>query len=380
MDSVRLRASWHSLTAHGGQVPLFFYSTLFLANPDIRQMFPAAMAGQRDKLMAALGNVVANVDTLDAAVPFLQQLGRDHRKFAVTAEHYPAVGHALLATLAHFLGEEWTNELADDWAAAYKLVADVMMAAAQQRAHAEPAWWEAEVIAHERRTLDVAVLTVRTEPAIPYLAGQSVAVETALRPRVWRYYTPANAPSPDGTIELHVRLVDGGPVSSALVQAVGVGDVLRLGAPVGTNLTVSHSRDVVFVAGGTGLAPFKALLGQFAGEPFRRRVHLFAGARSGREFYDLAALSEWQRALPQLTVVRAVSEDPRFPGEHGDVADVAARYSSWPDQEIYVCGSPEMVAAGRNRLRAAGVGAERIHCEDFTTYAGPTELSTKDQL
>ena len=66
------------------------------------------MANQRDKLVGALGRVVSNVDDLDSVVPVLQQLGRDHRRFAVVRDHYPAVGQALLATLEHFSGTDWT--------------------------------------------------------------------------------------------------------------------------------------------------------------------------------------------------------------------------------------------------------------------------------
>ena len=69
-------------------------------------MFPPSMAAQRDRLVAALGAVVANVDNLDAAVPFLQGLGRDHRKFAVEPGHYPAVGASLLALLLVLLVPE----------------------------------------------------------------------------------------------------------------------------------------------------------------------------------------------------------------------------------------------------------------------------------
>jgi hemoglobin-like flavoprotein len=46
-------------------------------------MFPIQMSGQRDKLVAALGAVVSSVDELDKVIPLLEQLGRDHRRFAV---------------------------------------------------------------------------------------------------------------------------------------------------------------------------------------------------------------------------------------------------------------------------------------------------------
>src|SRR5207253_2540534 len=146
--------------------------------------------------------------------PILQQLGRDHRKFGTVAEHYPAVGASLLATLEHF-DDGWNAELAGDWTAAYQLVAKVMIEAADEAAD-QPAWWDADVVAHERRTFDVAVLKIRPRAEFDYIPGQSISLESNLRPRLWRYYSPATAPRPDGVLELHVKARDGGPVSSAL--------------------------------------------------------------------------------------------------------------------------------------------------------------------
>src|SRR6185503_16280256 len=168
-----------------------------------------------------------------------------------------------------------------------------------------PPWWEAEVIGHERRGFDIAVLRLRPDPAYPYRAGQSMQVEAPLRPRVWRPYSPANAPHADGTIDLHVKAVPGGQVSNALVNSVMPGDVLRLGSPVGNRLTLDGDtgRNLMLLAGGTGLAPLKALVEELAASDKPRRVTLFAGARTDPDLYDMPALERMQRALPWLTVV-----------------------------------------------------------------------------
>ena len=99
MDIPAMRASFAKAAAAGDEAPLYFYSHLFLSHPETRQMFPVSMAHQRDRFFTALGDVVTRVDDLDALVPILQQLGRDHRKFGTLAAHYPAVGASLLATL-----------------------------------------------------------------------------------------------------------------------------------------------------------------------------------------------------------------------------------------------------------------------------------------
>jgi NAD(P)H-flavin reductase len=352
-------------------------------------MFPIGMTGQRDKLLRALGQIVSKVDDLPSLVPFLQQLGRDHRRFGIVAEHYPHVGASLLATLRHFSGPAWSADVESDWNAAYSLVAKVMLEAADEDALASPAWWNGQVVAAERRRFDIAVLRILPDRPLPYTPGQSVALEVPSRLRHWRYYSMANAPRPDHTVDFHVRLVDGGPVSPVLVRATGPGDRVRMGAPVGTlTLDESSGRDVLLVAGSTGLAPLKAILEQIAGRPAPPRVHLFFGARDRDGLYDLEDLSKRAAVLPWLTVVPAVSDEPapdesgghgfsallgsgggRGPGpegiEHGDLPDVVARRGPWPGHDAYVCGPAAMTETAVDRLIAAGVARDRIRLETF---------------
>ncbi|WP_051468194.1 globin domain-containing protein [Actinomadura oligospora] len=311
MDAQRLKENFAQVAQHGDAVALFFYSDLFLRNPHLRDMFPIGMSGQRDKLLRALGQIVSNVDDLGELVPFLQGLGRDHRKFGIIAEHYPHVGASLVATLRHYSGASWTPELEADWVAAYDVVSHVMLEAADQDGMAAPAWWSGEVVAVERRRFDIAVLRVRPDQPLPYAPGQSVAVELPQRLRHWRYLSMANAPRPDNTLDFHVRLVDGGAVSPVLVRSVQAGDRLRMGAAVGTLvLDESSHRDVLMVAGSTGLAPLKAILEQLAQRQTPPRTTLFFGARTRDALYDLPHLAELAGGHPWLTVVAAVSDEP----------------------------------------------------------------------
>ncbi len=371
VDAAGLKKNWEAVARHGDQVPLFFYSTLFLTHPYTRGMFPVSMAAQRDKLVGALGRIVSNVDNLDAVIPVLEQLGRDHRKFAVVRDHYPAVSAALISTLEHFSGPDWSVELARDWEAAFAVVANVMIEAAESDA-ARPAWWEATVVAHELRTVDLAVLRIRPHRPLEYRPGQAISLETPVRPRLWRYYSPASIPGEDGAFELHVRLVDGGPVSTALVHATQVQDVLRLGPPVGERLTLdcSEDRDLVLVAGGTGLAPMKALVQHLVAiGGGGRRVHLFWGARFHHELYDLPALHALTDEPDWIRLVPCVSEEAAMGGfvEAGTAVEVALRHGPWPDHELYVCGSPPMVRGTVEALEQAGVRPDRIHVDDLGT-------------
>jgi NAD(P)H-flavin reductase/hemoglobin-like flavoprotein len=367
VDAQGLKDNFAQVAQHGDAVALFFYSDLFLRNPGLREMFPVGMGHQRDRLLSALGRIVAQVDNLAELVPFVRQLGADHRKFGVEALHYPEVGQSLVTTLRYFSGAAWTETLAKDWTDAYTLLAKVMVEAAEEDATQRPAWWNARVVAHERRRFDLAVMRVVTDRPLPFQAGQSVAVEVPARPRTWRYYSMANAPRPDNTLDFHVRLVDGGPVSPVLVRGTAPGDWLKLGPPVGTMTFDERSgRDVLLVGGSTGLAPLKALLERIALSSAPPRVHLFFGARTAEGLYDLEDLTKRAAGSPWLTVVPAVSDDHAEGAvEQGALADVVARHGLWRDHDAYVCGSPAMVDATTERLAGLGLGMDRIRSDKF---------------
>lgn len=146
MDVDLLELSWDHVASYGDEVPLHFYSGLFLAHPELRDLFPERTSKLRAHLLATLNMTVRSARNLDAVVPRLEQLGRDHRGFGAIAEHYPVVVDQLLATLEHFLGDEWSDDVAATWRQALELVADVMQRAAAEADKAgEPPSWSATV-------------------------------------------------------------------------------------------------------------------------------------------------------------------------------------------------------------------------------------------
>jgi ferredoxin-NADP reductase/hemoglobin-like flavoprotein len=366
VDAARLKTSFAHVAESGDEVPLFFYSYLFLRHPGTRSMFPPGMAAQRDRLVGALARIVADVDQLDTLVPFVEQLGRDHRKFQVAPEHFPAVGEALLATLRHFLGDGWTDDLAADWAAAYGIVSDVMIKAAEEADGQAPASWQARIVEHDRRRPDVAVIRLIPDQPVPYLPGQSVSVQTPHRARLWRFYSPANAPREDGGIELHVRAIDGGWVSSALVAAAAVGDGLELGSPVGElHLDPGSDADVLLLAGGTGLAPLLAMAEQALHTGPRRRVHLFHEGGTEADLYDRVRLERLAAAYPDLRVTLTARRGPVRHAIPGTGADAAVRQGRWGGHDVYVCGSDEMVTFTTDTLLRNGIDPARLRTETF---------------
>ncbi|MGN9844085.1 globin domain-containing protein [Nonomuraea sp. H19] len=357
-----VKESFSVVEPHADKATAYFYGRLFAENPHLRAMFPPAMDVQRDRLFNALTRIVWSLDSPDSLAGFLGQLGRDHRKYGVIAEHYTAIGNALLATLRRFAAAVWNHEIEAAWVTAYTAAANLMIESAESDSGVSPAWWLAEVIDHERRYRDIAVITLRPTQLLPYLPGQYVNVQTARWPRVWRTFSIANAPRPDNTIRLHVRSVPGGWVSTTLIRHTRIGDTLLVGPPMGT-MTPREcgERDVLCVAGGTGLAPLKAIIESIIASGRRPNIHLLYGARTAEELYDLPDLIRMESSFPWLRVLPVVSDQPSYDGMRGHLPEVTQRFHSWAEHEVYVCGPSAMVNETVRRLQIDGVPLSRIH-------------------
>ncbi|MBO4163127.1 FAD-binding oxidoreductase [Micromonospora antibiotica] len=217
----------------------------------------------------------------------------------------------------------------------------------------------ARVIDHDRPCPGIAILTLRPWSRLAYRPGQAVPVHIAHHPGRWRWYSPANAPRRDGTIELHVRAVAAGTVSASLVHEVRPGDLSHLGPPRDTGLHLRDG-DLLLVAGGTGLAPLRALVEQVAATPEGHRVTLIAATRTFTELYDAVTLDTLQQAHDWLTIVPAFSHDPHAaPAEQGDALTLAL-YHHQPHHQVYVCGPPALLDDARRWLPLAGVPEDRL--------------------
>jgi NAD(P)H-flavin reductase/hemoglobin-like flavoprotein len=361
-----IRESYAQVQPRAEEAIRFFYAMLFAVAPATRELFAANMEVQRSRFWRALVHIVQNVDRADELVPFLHQLGRDHRKFGVLPQHYDAMGTALVTTLKQYAGATWTPQVEHAWRDAYGLIAKTMQEAAE--AEPGPAWWTARVIDHQRLTWDLAVIQLTPDRPVPYRAGQYVSVEVPQRPRLWRYLSPANTPRPDGSIEFHVRAVPGGAVSRSIVGHTQVGDTWRIGAPMGV-MTVNREsgRDVVMVAGGTGVAPLRAIIEELAQWGENPEVTIFLGGRTRSDLYDLDTLAAIAATNPWLTVIPVVESYQRLAGvERGTLADVVTRFGAWPNRDVLICGSPTMIRATVSRMLVAGTPLDRITYDPFT--------------
>lgn len=355
-DAVLIRRTMAEVGPVANKVTSYFYALLFVRHPDLRSLFPAAMDTQRDRLLKALLTAAEHIDNTPVLVDYLQNLGRGHRKYGTRPEHYPAVGECLIGSLSRFASAIWDAETEAAWVRAYTTISQVMIDAAASDELRAPAWWYAEVVAHDLRTPDIAVITVRPDQPYPFLAGQYTSLETPWWPRIWRHYSFASAPRSDGLLSFHVKAVPAGWVSNALVHRARPGDIIRLGPPAGS-MTVDHTTDsgLLCLGGGTGIAPIKALVEDVAEHGERRPVEVFYGARTDHDLYDIDTMLRLQQNHPWLAVRPVVDQQA-----HLQLPDAVREYGPWNEYDAYLSGPPGMIRSGVDALRDAGIPSDRI--------------------
>ncbi|MFD7735928.1 globin domain-containing protein [Kitasatospora phosalacinea] len=366
-DPAVIRASFAVVERRADQLTKFFYAHLFTNNPGVEELFPARLAEQRDRLFAALTQLVVRLEEPEKLTGYLAALGRDHRKFQAAPEHYPAVGASLIASLKHFSGHYWTPEIEKAWIEAFTVISQAMIDAAAAVPDSVPRWWNAEVVDRRRATPDLAVLTLRPDRPYPYTAGQYLTVCSDRRPQVWRPYSLACAPRPDNTLELHVRRVPDGQVSTALVNDVRLGESVRLGPPLGEAVLAPDSdRPLLMVAAGTGWAPIKALLEQLA-QDGGRPTTVFVAARGDEDQYDLEAVHAMVKEHAWLHAVLAAPERGASRSEASRLLREGLReYGDCSGHDIHLSGPPDLVPTLGAQLLEQGAEPERLRHDPAT--------------
>ena len=216
------------------------------------------------------------------------------------------------------------------------------------------------------------VLRVPAAESMEFLAGQylDVLLEGGLR----RSYSVANAPNAGSQFELHVRQVPGGVFSEALFRNLREGAALKIEGPLGRFLYERGTEPVIFIAGGTGFAPIKAMLGQALSEDASRELHLYWGARDAAGIYDAPLLREWTGRHARLKVHTVLSDTTAVSGAQraGWVHEaVLEDHPSLAPFAIYAAGPPAMIAAIERTFPARGVPPERLHLDSFDYALDP---------
>ncbi|RZB35978.1 MAG: Na+-transporting NADH:ubiquinone oxidoreductase subunit F [Desulfobacteraceae bacterium Eth-SRB2] len=234
--------------------------------------------------------------------------------------------------------------------------------------------FRAKLIEKEMLTYDIAGLRIELiEPqTIDFVAGQYIQLESEEykgREAVMRAYSISSVPSDNRHIELMIRKVPEGICTTWVFDYLQEGKELYFSGPYGEFQLSETDAPIIFIAGGSGMAPIWSIIQRMVEKGIHRNAVYFFGALSQKDLFyadelnNIADSSEWFKFVPALS---QEPEDSNWQGERGLITDVVKRY--FPDtsaHEAYLCGSPGMINACISVLTEGGLPEEKIYFDKF---------------
>ena len=221
---------------------------------------------------------------------------------------------------------------------------------------------------------DVAIVKIKlpANERLQYLAGQYI--DLLLKDNRRRSFSIATPPHDDALLELHIRHVPGGLFSGQLFNEFKGREILRFEGPLGTFFLREESdKPIIFVAGGTGFAPIKAVIEHALHHHVdqHRPMVLYWGVRARRDLYLPDLPAKWQRDGANFTFIPVLSEpapDDAWPGRTGFVHQtVLDDFADLSGYQVYACGGPAMIDVARNTFTATrGLPANEFYADSFT--------------
>lgn len=174
----------------------------------------------------------------------------------------------------------------------------------------------------------------------------------------------------DGAVSFLIRNVPGGLMSSFLGTQAKAGDRMTLTGPLGSFYLREIKRPLLLLAGGTGLAPFTAMLEKIAAEGSPHPLHLIYGVTHDADLVEVDRLAAFAERIPNFSYAACVaSEQSSHPRKGYVTQHIEPSQLHDGEVDIYLCGPPPMVEAVSRFIRECGVQPASFHYEKFAASA-----------
>lgn len=231
---------------------------------------------------------------------------------------------------------------------------------------------EGEVLGVDRLSETSFGLRVKLAKPAGFLPGQYVNV-TVPGTGKHRSYSFSSAPGAEEATFL-IRNLPGGVMSSYLGERAKAGDSVTLTGPMGAFYLRPIQRPQLWLAGGTGLAPFLSMLEQVADQGTDHPIVLYYAVTRAADLVELERVQDLAGKIGNVTVITILAAEEDAHERKGFVTDhVTAGDLNGGDCDVYLCGPPPMVDAVRGHFGKLGVEPANFYFEKFN----PTEAEAE---
>ena len=379
-------ASVPVLKEHGVAITTHFYTSMFAAHPELKNIFNMgnqAAGVQQQSLAAAVFAYAANYRNPDALTPVVERIVHKHASLGITAEHYPIVGKHLLDAIQAVLGAAATPELLAAWGEAYGVLANVLIEAEKTlyaKAGVTPGELQTllvkEVVQESENVKSFYLVTREGKSPGHFQPGQYISVAGQVGElRQLRQYSLSDAPEQPWwriSVKREDEQQPAGQISNWLHDSIKAGDTLQTSVAFGDFKPSIEGEDpIVLMSAGVGITPMISVLNTLASRNPNRRVLFAHAARHGGHHPLRSDVRNARARLKALTEVQFY-ETPRKddqPGvdyqHEGRMALAKLALDQLPEANIYLCGPSGFMQEQWKSLVAKGVPPSRIHREVF---------------
>lgn len=199
-----------------------------------------------------------------------------------------------------------------------------------------------------------------------FKAGQFVSLKETLNgKKITRPYSIASLPD-DNRFELCLNLVHEG-VFTPYLFSLKPGDSVEMSAPLGFFTIRDPTREALFVATGTGIAPFRAMVPEYLSDPAANQLTLLFGVRHERTIYYRGDFEALAQSYPNFRFWPTLSRaEPTWTGRTGHVQiHLMEAIGDRRDLDVYICGLKAMVDDVRAILKSLGFDRKQLIFEKY---------------
>ncbi|HLC76356.1 MAG TPA: FAD-binding oxidoreductase [Candidatus Peribacterales bacterium] len=184
-----------------------------------------------------------------------------------------------------------------------------------------------------------------------------------------RAYSIASPPSDDQELTFVIMNKEGGRATRWVAEMLKVGDEVRIQGPFGVfTPSYENPKDFLFVATGTGVAPFYSMAFDALKRVVERRhIHLVFGTRYEKHLFWIDKFDALASTHPNFHLHVALTKpNEKWSGLRGRVTEVIPSIiADFSSVQSYICGSPEMVKDTKEWLFARGMEKKEVHTEGY---------------
>jgi len=199
-----------------------------------------------------------------------------------------------------------------------------------------------------------------------FKAGQFVSFNHVIgEKKIIRPYSIASLPH-GNRFELCLNLVEDG-IFSPFLFSMKPGDSVEMGAPLGFFVVRNPDREALFIATGTGIAPFRAMVPDYLNHPHAPQLTLLFGVRHETTIYYRSDFEVFAQTHANFRFWPTLSRpEPTWTGRTGHVqTHLLEAIGDRRDLDVYICGMKAMVDDVRGILKALGFDRKQIIFEKY---------------